>query len=476
MNCLICGKVSETKVCYEANCILLSDCSYQTGDTVIYDFIEKKKCVKEILFILTTIKKGLDKYDISELFIKQTEDNEDLSYPQIELFSGVNRKSFQLDTIVRLISEHNTVELEFNSNSYKGIDEKIISSVDKQVYGLLKFVIKRANMSLTFDDYTSKTVRIPGVYKLENESLYQEEEFKNSTYLYHGSNFHNWFSIIYNGLQIFSGTKKMTNGNSYGNGIYLSNDINMSAGYSGERFLPSSYKMSRPDFVMGVFEVNNASKYSKTPNIFVVNNKKDIRLKYIINMCNIPPEDIKSFSLYLTNSKKSVETNVKKYISTMKNKRLLMEYSRIQKKQTEVDCIALDYEVLETEDLTTWTVKLLNIDSDSKLFTDMQAMEVDAIYLSVKFTERYPIVPPTIRVIKPGFVPLTGHVTAGGAICFELLTNQGWSPAINMDNLFINIKAIISEDGRIQKKVDPTYTEANSKAGRERFMKAHNWS
>lgn len=473
MYCAICNQLSDNAVCYEYSCILQFDCSYQTGDKVVYEYIQKKRGEKEVLFILTTMKKGITQYGINDLFIKQTENNEDLSYPLLENFSNVKNNIVDFDTIKRMVTEVSTTR-----GSFEDIDDRIINHIHKETYGIIKFALKKANMSIIFDKHTSEAVQIPGVYKLNNESLEQEKEFKNSTYLYHGSASHNWFSIIYNGLQIFSGTKRMTNGKAHGDGIYLSNDISMSSQYSGESsiFSSSATKKYKSDFILGVFEVNNAKKYMKTTNIFVVDNKKDIKLKYIVNMSNIPAEDVRSLSTYLTDSKKKIETSVKSYISTMKNKRLLMEYSRIQKKQSEVSVEKLDYKVLETEDLTTWTVKLLNVDSDSKLFADMKAMEVDAVYLSVKFTERYPIIPPTIRVIKPGFVPLTGHVTAGGAICFELLTNQGWSPAINMDNLFINIKAIISEDGRIQKKIDNTYTEANSKAGRDRFMKAHNWS
>ncbi|KAF8386396.1 hypothetical protein PRIPAC_75538, partial [Pristionchus pacificus] len=51
-------------------------------------------------------------------------------------------------------------------------------------------------------------------------------------YLFHGSKKENWHSIIRSGLKNMSGTKYMTSGAAYGSGIYLSNLISTSFGYS----------------------------------------------------------------------------------------------------------------------------------------------------------------------------------------------------------------------------------------------------
>ena len=48
------------------------------------------------------------------------------------------------------------------------------------------------------------------------------------------------------------------------------------------------------------------------------------------------------------------------------------------------------------------------------------------ILLSVRFPSSFPTAPPYVRVIRPRFVFRTGHVTIGGSICTEMLTNQGY--------------------------------------------------
>lgn len=37
-----------------------------------------------------------------------------------------------------------------------------------------------------------------------------------------------------------------------------------------------------------------------------------------------------------------------------------------------------------------------------------------------------------------------GHVTIGGAICMELLTNNGWNPTMSLEAVLVSIKAAIS--------------------------------
>ena len=71
---------------------------------------------------------------------------------------------------------------------------------------------------------------------------------------------------------------------------------------------------------------------------------------------------------------------------------------------------------------------------------------------------------------------MTGHVTDGGSICYELLTAHGWSPAITMESLLISIKAIISEDGRLEgRNGHSRYNKKNAEDSHKRVLKAHGW-
>jgi ubiquitin-protein ligase len=341
---------------------------------------------------------------------------------------------------------------------------------------LLKFIITKSDLQFRLDSELSKIVNITGVYKLEYSSTDEnnikfEEKLstKNPTYLFHGSKLNNWFSIIYNGLQIYSGTSKQENGAAYGNGIYLSDSIQLS----------KSYCKSNTNFVIGVFEVVNAEKYKKLTNIYVVNKIEDIRLKYIVDVDKISQDKLNELGLYITKSKKQTHTNLKNYVGVMKNKRLMVEYNKIKKMEQSLEdndeSSSKEFKLLESDNMNLWNVKLLQIDNESNLYKDMQTLSIDHILLEIEFTERYPIEPPMVRVLKPSFVPITGHVTDGGSICYELLTNQGWSPAISMESLLISLKAIISDDGRLNGLENSRYTKRNAISGYNRVLQAHGW-
>ncbi len=80
----------------------------------------------------------------------------------------------------------------------------------------------------------------------------------------------------------------------------------------------------------------------------------------------------------------------------------------------------------KTENLYQWIVELHSFENNLPLAQDMKKAEVSSIVLELRFGKEYPISPPFVRVIRPRFLPFMsgggGHVTAGGAICMELLT------------------------------------------------------
>ena len=79
------------------------------------------------------------------------------------------------------------------------------------------------------------------------------------------------------------------------------------------------------------------------------------------------------------------------------------------------------------------------MDPDSQLASDMSRLEKKQIDLSIRFSPDYPFSPPFIRVIAP--VINGGYVLSGGAICMELLTNQGWSSAYSIESVIMQIGA-----------------------------------
>ncbi|CAI8013217.1 Ubiquitin-conjugating enzyme E2 Q1 [Geodia barretti] len=95
--------------------------------------------------------------------------------------------------------------------------------------------------------------------------------------------------------------------------------------------------------------------------------------------------------------------------------------------------------------LYSWNIKLFRVDSDSPLMEDIKKLKEtdgqDHILLHVVFDDKFPYSPPFIRVVKP--VLSGGYVLAGGAICMELLTPQGWSSAYTLEAVVMQISATL---------------------------------
>lgn len=94
-----------------------------------------------------------------------------------------------------------------------------------------------------------------------------------------------------------------------------------------------------------------------------------------------------------------------------------------------------------------WIVELHSFDPSLPLARDMNAAGLTSIVLEIRFGKDYPHSPPFVRVIKPRFLPFTqgggGHVTGGGAMCMELLTNSGWSAASSIEGVLLQVRMAI---------------------------------
>ncbi|KAL9621450.1 MAG: hypothetical protein Q9160_004093 [Pyrenula sp. 1 TL-2023] len=101
-----------------------------------------------------------------------------------------------------------------------------------------------------------------------------------------------------------------------------------------------------------------------------------------------------------------------------------------------------------TENMYQWIVELHSFEPSLPLAKDLKTAGLKSVVLEVRFTANYPISPPFVRVIRPRFLPFAsgggGHVTAGGAICMELLTNSGWSPVSSIESVLLQVKIAMS--------------------------------
>eukprot|EP01100_Stratorugosa_tubuloviscum_P008034 TRINITY_DN3333_c1_g1_i1.p1 TRINITY_DN3333_c1_g1~~TRINITY_DN3333_c1_g1_i1.p1 ORF type:complete len:325 (-),score=109.17 TRINITY_DN3333_c1_g1_i1:59-1033(-) len=128
------------------------------------------------------------------------------------------------------------------------------------------------------------------------------------------------------------------------------------------------------------------------------------------------------------------------------------------------------------DNLYHWEISFLNFEKDTELYKDMQKMKIKKIKLHAIFPSNYPHYPPFIRVIKPRFTYRTGHVTIGGSICMELLTNTGWSPATSMEAVIMTIRTQLIDGGaRLDFHNKTDYTEHEATDAFNRMVQTHGW-
>ena len=99
----------------------------------------------------------------------------------------------------------------------------------------------------------------------------------------------------------------------------------------------------------------------------------------------------------------------------------------------------------------------------------------------LEFPSDYPIKAPKVRVIRPYFQYLTGHVTVGGAICNPLLVSGlGWNTETEILSLIISLVISMVDTDKPAVVVSKpynnvSYSKENAEAARERYYQNHGW-
>nr|KMM72834.1 ubiquitin-conjugating enzyme [Coccidioides posadasii RMSCC 3488] len=95
-----------------------------------------------------------------------------------------------------------------------------------------------------------------------------------------------------------------------------------------------------------------------------------------------------------------------------------------------------------------WIVELHSFEPKIPLSDDLRVAGLTSIVIELRFSKDYPISPPFVRVIRPRFLGFQqgggGHVTAGGALCMELLTNSGWSAVSSIESVLLQVRLALS--------------------------------
>lgn len=106
-----------------------------------------------------------------------------------------------------------------------------------------------------------------------------------------------------------------------------------------------------------------------------------------------------------------------------------------------------------------WIIELHSFEPHLPLAKDMKAKNLKSIVLEIRFGKDYPMSPPFVRVIRPRFLSFGqgggGHITAGGALCMELLTNSGWSAVSNIESVLLQVRLAISSTDPKPARLEP---------------------
>lgn len=474
--CIVCHKKLDFQSDGFITCGNL-ECVYRFEELIIGNpIIEKIKEEKDFVkFLLESAFDAINserKFDIFEPFPNYfLKSKINISRETLSKLSGKNYDAEKDFIKINKLIDNFNIEKFFEKLEYLNADQEISSFYGKDSYILLRFIILSCNINLIRDyslneklnDDHIKIYKI--VHPIDKEKEFENLNKNNCSLLFHGSNWANWYSILRNGLKNCSKTKLMTAGAAFGNGIYLSDNFDYSYNYG----------VSGNKSIVGVFEIINKDVYKKSPNIFVVDNEKNLIQRYLLIINTNSKKNLISQIINKLFSSEILQDIVKsnKIMQNKGIKKIITEYKNIKK----IDPKKLGFRTeINEQNHYIWNIFIFDFDEKYPIGQDLKRYNIKEIHLEIIFPNNYPMSPPFVRVVTPRFQQLTAHISKG-AICNQLLTEKYWSPAANIESVIVSIKSeIIEGDGRI----DPIlynipYTEKEAKDSFFTLVKAHGW-
>jgi hypothetical protein len=373
-----------------------------------------------------------------------------LNEDSINIYSNLEYYLYTNITLVYHVLE--TTLNNFNLFSFNTLDSKSL--------------LKKLNTKNESTKNELKNLESINIYEVNTNDIELENKFKTNSNTcsdllingFHGSYITNWYSILFNGLYVPDNKNKlMANANAYGSGIYLSNTLNYSISYtrcgSGNgRYLNLTNDNSQK-CIIGIFQVyDGLTKYIKTSNIYVVPQSDKVFLKYLIygNYSDIH-KNINVLNKYFMTSFKSIKNEQTRLVKQSSNKRIMGEIKKLTRGSGIYDKssgMIYIFEIKNEANMNILTIQLPkeNFYDDDKpfekqapIYKDMIKFDIENVEFEIRLKEDYPFSPPFIRIVKPRFQYMTGHITLGGSICMELLTNQNWIPSFNIEKVMLMI-------------------------------------
>jgi ubiquitin-protein ligase len=496
--CFNCGNMldflndSKFMSCDNVECLNICNSSFLDDNSITSEFQKYKNSPNESVldFIISTAYWSLESnrreiiYNPQPLYIKimAEQNNKTLwkllddcitNYPIHKILPILKKHDSDQD-LYNEIGEiaYAFIKFTIKSNNTMIFADTLIGSDD--IYNVLKEdQITDLNVDKTADMIVDNLLKMKQYNVVHSQII--ENKFKkaqNTCYLYHGSRQENWYSIMRNGLKIGSTDNKLlVNGAVHGTGIYLSDIINFSITYSNS-----------PNIIVGVCQViDTRDKWKKTTNIYVVPEETHVMLKYMIILPNNNTNQLFYLSKILDNKFQSGiyhDQNTKKtQVTSLRSKRLMKEYKTLMS-QSQKD-LGFRITLPHADNLDLWKIHISAEDftGNDIIQNDLKKYGIEEVELEFKFNENYPVQPPFVRIVSPRFIYRTGHITLGGSICMELLTNQGWDITTSVSTVITYIKsAIIDGEGRIDPAgVNKSYTITEAQEAFDRMLKSHGW-
>jgi ubiquitin-conjugating enzyme E2 Q len=173
------------------------------------------------------------------------------------------------------------------------------------------------------------------------------------------------------------------------------------------------------------------------------------------------------------------------WASTIATKCLMRDFKNLVETQNKWPLHELGWHIDKdrVENMYQWIVELHSFDPALPLAKDMEKRGIKSVVLELRFGKDYPMSPPFVRVIRPRFMSFAegggGNVTAGGAMCMELLTNDGWSAVSSIDSVLLQVRvAITSPDrpARLCRGIRADYGVGEAVEAYMRACASHGWT
>lgn len=475
--CINCNEKLDFKSKKYANCGK-EKCQYKYEEVALGNPVcDKVKDSKDISRLLLDTAFGAAccrrKIDIFEPFPKhflsEHKVDIDANRGKMSALKGTNynssKKFNELDTIILKYS----VKYILDKISESKDDKEFEKTVGTDAYKLIRFVLTSCKVDICIDHENSSDGMLvhriihPTDKNMEFNELKKKSDNK-TYYLFHGSKKQNWYSILRNGLKNCSKTKLMTAGAAYGNGIYFSNDINLSYGY-GRSTGNTSY--------VGIFElIGKKGDYQQGKNhtVFVVPNEKILIQRFLVKLTGNSKNIFAKMNKFCSTDIEIDKRTNAIFLSDLSKKRIIRELKKVIKSKTKYG-----FEVtLKDNDVSKWTIYLSNFNKDDTICTDLTKKKIEKIELELVLSNAYPIVPPFVRVICPNLKGGTGNVVKNGAICMRVLSEKHWAPSFSIETLIVMIRTGIA-NSRLATNQKKVCTEEDAKKSFIKIMKGNDW-